>query len=544
MIDQEDDNQFLRFKIPSSDGPIDVPVVNEKPMFVLGRNGVGKSALVHWMYSKLPEPVRYIPGSRQNQFEHDHLSMTPAQLTDTVQTTVNRDRNPTARYRPWAGAKRNERSAYQIQTEETQYKLDALEEIKRDGEISPAIQRLRQNSSPLDRLNALMEQGNLEVCFTIAGGEMKAKRGEAVFSLAKMSDGERSALFMASEVLIAKANTVFIMDEPELHLHPAIIVPFMRGLMAERPDCSFIVSTHELDIAVHSDNAMVVFVRGCEWHGDSVSSWDIDILDDSGAVPEDLRTDLYGARRKLLFVEGISTSLDQPLYALLFPDVSVRDRETCTEVIRAVLGLQGCEELHHASAFGMVDGDGMDAAQADEFEAKKIFVVPFYSVESLYYCRELIEAVAHRQGETLNVAGHELIKTAYAAALGVLNEGNKQHLACKMSERVLRDAVLNKLPKGGEIMNSKDQDLTITISSPFNKEVELIEECIARSDLDALISRYPVRESPVLNEVAKALRFARREDYEKAVLSRLSAEPALREAIADKLGGLKDQLRG
>lgn len=92
-------------------------------------------------------------------------------------------------------------------------------------------------------------------------------------------------------------------------------------------------------------------------------------------------------------------------------------------------------------------------------------------------------------------------------------------------------------------MDAGDQDITISIPSPLRSELRRIEQCIAGDNLDAIISRYPVRESPILNEVAKALRFPRREDYEKAVLSRLTADPDLRENLAVKLGRLKEALR-
>ena len=542
MNSQDITRQATVLHIPTVGEPMPLQIGFNKPIFVLGRNGTGKSALVQWMYANIPQPVRYSPGSRSSQFSNDNMTMTPAQVAQTGRNIIGEDRQPQARYRPYGAAQRNERAVYEMQMAETKYKLDAVEEIKREGKDADAIQRLQDNTSPLDRLNALMEQGNIEVRFTIETGELKAKRREAVFSLARMSDGERSALVMACEVLIAEPSTVFIIDEPELHLHPAIVVPLLRGLMAERPDCRFIISTHELDIAVHSESALVVLVRGCEWDGDRVRSWDIDILEDTDTVPESLRIDLYGARRKLLFVEGVSTSLDQPLYSLLFPEVSVRARETCTEVIRAVLGLRGCEEVHHASAYGMVDGDGMDAGQATEYEAQHVYTVPFYSVESIYYCREMIEALADRQGETLGVDREVLIAEAYGNALGAITDGNKSHLVCRLSERVLRDAVLGNLPTERALVDAGEQDITIVVQSPYQAEVHRIEQFIAEGNLDAIIARYPVRESTILTEVAKALRFSRREDYEKAALSRLTAEPELRQILIDKLGGLKHAL--
>jgi hypothetical protein len=50
----------------------------------------------------------------------------------------------------------------------------------------------------------------------------------------------------------------------------------------------------------------------------------LDVVVPPGAeIDETLKRDLLGARRKMLFVEGTTRSLDAPLYSLLFPQVSV-----------------------------------------------------------------------------------------------------------------------------------------------------------------------------------------------------------------------------
>ena len=61
-----------------------------------------------------------------------------------------------------------------------------------------------------------------------------------------MSDGERSALVLIAEVVAAAAGSVFLIDEPELHLHRSIVVPLIGSMIRENPASTFIVSTHEL----------------------------------------------------------------------------------------------------------------------------------------------------------------------------------------------------------------------------------------------------------------------------------------------------------
>lgn len=531
-----------RFAIPSGNGPVALNIAPGKPVVVLGRNGTGKSALVHWLYAQLQEPMRYIPGARSSQIEDDHISMTPAQAQEAARNIIRTDQQATARYRPYGGGRRNARATYEITKAQTQYMLDLVEEIRREDLEAGAIQRLRGNTAPLDRLNALMEQANIQVRFVIVDGDLRAQRNRDEFSLSRMSDGERSAMIIASEVLVAEPATVFIIDEPELHLHPAIVVPLVLGLMTERPDCSFVVSTHELDLAAQSQNSTIVLVRGSEWNTGSVQRWDVDVLEDASLVPESLRVDLYGARRKLLFVEGSSNSLDQPMYALLYPEVSVRAKETCTEVIRSVVGLRACEDVHRAAAFGMVDGDGMDPVQASKYEAQMIFPVPFYSVEALYYCQEMIVAAAKRQAETFACRWEDLVDNALEAALKSVTEENKRHLAGKLSERVIRDTLLKYIPRAADIASADNQEIMVSFTSPYLSEYQRISQHVEDNNLAAIISRYPVRESRILKAIAQALRFPSCDDYERSVLSMLTAEPDLRVAMAAKLGKLTDAL--
>ncbi|NOX41281.1 MAG: ATP-binding protein [Alphaproteobacteria bacterium] len=476
-------------------------------------------------------------------FQNDSLTLTPAAALQHEQNAAAQDKLPGSRYRPWNDRVRNEKSIYDLYSAEIQFKIDAAEEIRLQGAAAPAIALLQSNTSPVDRINALLMQGNLEVRIVVDHGELKAKRGEHVFSLAKMSDGERSAVVLASEIITAAPSTIFIIDEPERHLHRAIVVPLIAGLVAERPDCGFLISTHELDAPLHSEEAGIVLVRSCIWNGEQVSTWDVDVLLSTDTIPESLRVDLYGSRRTLLFVEGQSTSLDQPLYSLLFPEVSVRAKEACTEVIRAVNGLRGCQDVHHVTAFGLVDGDGMADDRIAALEGQGIYPLPFYSVESLFYSKEVVEAIAGRQAETLGANAVELKDQAYGEAVASITQEQKQHLAGRISERELRDSLLSQLPRERDLVEGGNHNISVELPSPYPDELALLEGHVGASDLDALVARYPVRESGVLGAIAQGLHFNNRADYEKAVLSKVAADDGLRQVLIAKLGRLAAELQ-
>ena len=531
-------------KIATASGPINLDASPDKPVFVLGRNGTGKSALVHNFVMQLGGRAIYLPGSRPSFFDNESLSLTPASRKQLTGNFVSWDRSPETRWRSVSGTARNEKAIHDLTAAETQFKLDAANEIARDGKDSKAVLRLQSGESPLDHVNALLQQSNLPISCTIESAELKAKRDGKTYSIAKMSDGERAALILIAEVVAAPSDAMFVIDEPELHLHRAIVFPLISALIRQRPESTFIVSTHELELPAETPKALIAIIRSCAWNGESIASWEVDVISEAEQLPEELRVDILGSRRKVLFVEGVNSSLDRPLYALLFPNASIRPRESCRDVERAVAGLRGIQEMHHTQVFGMVDSDGMSPEQVSALQEKGIYPLPVHSVESLYYSEELLMAVATRQGETLGEVPSTLLAEARIKGLAALDVGDRMsHLASRIAERQLRDGLLQHLPDRTALLSGAAMPITVSLASPYPAELTRLQALRAASDINAIISRYPVRESGLLDGVARALRFAGRADYEKAALARVGLDPVVSEALRGKLGLLASQLR-
>ena len=202
-------------------------------------------------------------------------------------------------------------------------------------------------------------------------------------------------------MLTVDPGTVLLIDEPERHLHRSIIVPFLVALFAQREDCTFIVSTHELALPAANPTASVLMVRSCEWEGNRAKAWDIDLLQANDQLPEELRLAILGSRRKVLFFEGTGTSLDLPIYNALFPDISVEASGTSTDVQRAVEGMRGSQDLHHVEAYGLIDSDGRSPEAVDALFERGVFALDVYSVESLYYCFDSLDAASRWQAQSL-----------------------------------------------------------------------------------------------------------------------------------------------
>ena len=356
-----------------------------------------------------------------------------------------------------------------------------------------------------------------------------------------MSDGERNAAIIAATVLTVEPGTVLLIDEPERHLHRSIIEPFLSALFERRKDCAFVVSTHEIALPVANPEARVLMVRSCKWSDDMATAWDAELLEPNVGLPEDLKRAILGSRKRILFVEGDSNSLDLPLYNALFPETSVVPKGSCSDVQRAVSGLRGSQELHHVEAFGLIDRDDRDEESVRQLAENGVFALDVYSVESLYYCSDAIAAVARRQAESLRRNADDMIQAATEKALDVLNEaGLAERMAARRCERRVRDAILQRIPDWQCIKAEPKFD--ISIDSPYQDELDRFKELVNEKRLDDLVARYPLRESRTFDAVAETLELNGRKAYEQTLVSRIWDDEDLAQSLKQRIGPLSEVL--
>lgn len=228
----------------------------------------------------------------------------------------------------------------------------------------------------------------------------------------------------------------------------------------------------------------------------------------------------------------------------------MRPKESCGEVIKSVAGVKATAELHRAEAYGLVDNDGMSTAQVTDHQARGVYALPVFAVESLYYAPELMRMIALRQAETANAGSAEQVDLAQgyldeAKARGVaaVTQGDRvQHLASRIAERQLRDSLTRLLPTRAAMVAGHAAPVTISLPNTYPEELARLQAFVEARNLDGIIARYPVRETGALDAIAKALKFQSRADYEAAALARVSSDKTLLKRMQDKLAPLSIEL--
>jgi predicted ATP-binding protein involved in virulence len=150
---------------------------------------------------------------------------------------------------------------------------------------------------------SLLGKGYTNLTFKRALGKMTIKKSGQEIALELLSDGEKNLLAMVSNLSrkLTQGNTLdnpletsalVLIDEIELHLHPAWQRMIIPRLTETFPNCQFIVTTHSPQVLSHVDPECIHIL---DYDGDNVvvkrpdSSYGLDsnrILEDILGVPK------------------------------------------------------------------------------------------------------------------------------------------------------------------------------------------------------------------------------------------------------------------
>jgi energy-coupling factor transporter ATP-binding protein EcfA2 len=534
------DEVIAEWQIPRvGGGLLSVSAVAGAATFIVGPNGSGKSALGHWLEAQVHQDlIHRVIAHHRLWMEAPGPAVTSAQR-DALRSNMSAwDRSADSRYLDHANRQRSDIVLFDLMSRENARNARAVRAYEA---AAPGTTPEDIEASFLDRINRIFAAAELpiEISLTKEGTfDTRSLRSGASYPTSEMSDGEKSALLLAADVLVTAAR-IIIIDEPERHLHRSISAGLIAAVLAERTDCHFVVLTHDLDlVSAVGDSRQLLLLTGCEWSGKSVAAWEIEAVSASESIPEGVRRAVLGGKRQILFVEGEGNSLDAALYKILFLDWQVVPQGGCAEVQTAVSGLRSAGDFHWVNASGIVDRDGRENEEIASLAEQGVLVLGVHEIESIYYLPQVVRAVAVHQAESLELDSEALTAKATADAFAALGEdGTRERLAVKLAEQILARRALRALPH--------DQDLTtagatisFAVASPYADELNTYQAALDTSDLTALVSRFPVRETALPQRVSNALRYKSLGNYQAAVRRRLAQEPDLAEQVRTLIGVL------
>lgn len=507
-------------EIPTFSGDnLELKISLGETLFVLGANGSGKSSLIQWLFAKGGANVIRISAHRTNYFQDENPGLSSQQRENNEAAYRHADALPDARWRDDYGQVRNLASLHDL-LESVNVRARGIANAMSENDIDGAQVQANVPSN-LDVLNQLLRLSNIFVKISIdERSRVLASRPDGTpYSVARMSDGERNALLLICDVLNAKSGSLLVIDEPERHLHRSIISPLLTMLLNRRTDLAFVVATHDVTLPLAKPDAKSLLIRGCRIGADKgVESWDCDLV--SGDIPEDIKADILGSRRKILYVEGNdSRSLDRPLYAIIFPNVSVVSKESCVDVEYCVKGVRQTKDMNWISAWGVVDGDFISDAVKQRLQRSGVFSLPFYSVESIYYHPLVQGHLARRKVANQATADRNLARAAKRVVKKFSTHLDR--MARRSVEVKIREQIRMNTPGQAAIKAGRPVGINIDVQAQIANERAILSNFVASADAEKLITHFPIRETGALDEIARALGYKSCLDYEGEVLTAL-----------------------
>lgn len=381
-------------------------ITEKNSIVIIGANGSGKSKLGAWIEQQSFAQVHRIGAQRNLNFSED-IPLKSYELAER-QVFWGTDR---ADYTGNKNSRWNWGNAYTTQLlddfENVLAALLAMQNNENDQFVKAYKNAVNTNTTfpaiPVTVIDKLIQiwknvfpQRNLEVEDSKFYAVIEKNGLPHRYPANQMSDGERSVLYLAAQVLCVPKNKTLIMDEPEIHLHRSIMTKLWTTLEMFRPDCLFIYITHDTDFAAAHSSAIKFWIK--EFDG---TYWKLDKLD-STELPENLLLDVLGCRKNILFVEGEKNSFDTQLYTELFPNYYVIPCGSCTQVIARTKAFRNNPALHHCQVYGLIDRDFRSEHEIATYQTDNIFTLNVAEVENLFLVEELIRWFATHMGKDPN----------------------------------------------------------------------------------------------------------------------------------------------
>ena len=538
----------INWKIPrTSDEPIQLTVRNSDRLFIVGANGSGKSSLIQRLVEQARnKKIKRITAHRQTWFNSGSVNFTPASRQEYDRDMQRYNTHEEARSKDLRPSKDLSALLFDLVAKDNAINESIAQHI-RNKDADQAFEESDKSPSPFNQINEMLAHGKLKVTLDkTADQNLLASHIQGnSYGIEKMSDGERNAVIIASHVITAESGTVFLIDEPERHLHRSIIQPFLSALFALRSeDCAFIIATHEIALPVAIPEARVLMLRSCQWSNDNPTAWDAKFIEPNSELPAELKLAILGSRKRILFVEGQHGSLDFSLYKVLFPTLSVNPMGSCEEVQKAVLGLRGSQEIDDVEAFGLIDRDNRGDKDIEKLAEKGIFALKVYSVEALYYCSDAIDAVARQQAASRGIDANGLIKLVKQQVIEELTDQElAERMAARRCERQIQELALSNIPNWKSIRANPAQPIRMPIDPQvYLEELDYFNELVKEAEIDQLIARYPLRDSRVFEIIAKTLKCQNQEDYQRMVLVQIENDKALACKLKSRIDPLPETL--
>lgn len=493
---------------PAIDAVYDQFKYGDRNYVVFGKNGSGKTSLSNTISTKvLSSNSVVIPANRSvylNQYQRLFLKSTlqlnqKLALSNAIQCLIQELRAPLRSH------------------ETTPTRRDSI------------ILQLKQIFESLGLQRKIYICGDIVSLATEEDGEENAE-GEVIhqsYYLDDGSDGERATVYLILAVLLAPTDALIFVDEPENHLHGALLCALFDALERARPDARFIYLTHKIEFIETRTNAELIYLEKSKTHNE----WKLYKLENYDDISLDIILDIEGLRNTVIFCEGNDrTSIDARILRAVYPDFTIKPVRSCTEVINSTIAINRRPELYHRIAFGLVDGDQRPCKEIKRLKEQHVLVLPYNECENLFCDKDVIKLIGKAKGLDADSIITSLLRTIEDSKNSILTDFLQKNYGRTMQSG------LRKLTRGDTLEKQLRDDIAKKppriIADDKDKEQKF--DCLVRNgDYRSLAKFVPGK--TLLGQVIGHF-YSTKDDYLDMVLTMVATNKRLRDLFAANIG--------
>ena len=392
-------------------------------------------------------------------------------------------------------------------------------------------------ATKFEKLKAIWERLLPHRTLLISGDNIQVQvTGEAtIYKANDLSDGERAIFYLLGQSLNAKPDSLIIFDEPELHVHRGIMPRIWDEIEAARPDCAFIIITHDLEFA-SSRVGQKYIIRNYT----SPDVWEIENVPEDEGFSENIITEILGSRKPILFVEGTRNSLDYAIYRACYPEWKIISHGSCQDIIHAVSTMRANASLTRISCAGIVDFDSRTIDEITELRGLGIYTLPVSEIENIFLRQGVATAIGYHEGHRdpeltaqLNLVITEVIAN--------INQGqNLERAVVRFCKRRIDNALKKVDLSDAKTIAELQPEYTaatdgIDIAQLAGDRTNQLQDAINNRNIDSLASLYDNK--GLISIVARHLKASKAADFESWIIRSLgnSSIPDIKNAIAAEL---------